>query len=123
MKTRQLVPGPESFEITSILSSAAPKINGGSFPVHNKKEFRLQNLSAKRGRFSDNFLIARVRILSEAFLLHRNAVSYAIKKDATQRDIPESYIRPDGYRSFQGLHISFGGIYASTTLSPKSLMA
>ena len=91
--------------------------------VSQNKEFRLRNLSAKRGRFSDNFLIARVRILSEAFLLHRNAVSYAIKKDATQRDIPDIYIRPDGYRSFQGLHISFGGIYASTTFSPKSLMA
>ena len=69
MKTRQLVPGPESFEITSILSSAAPKINGGSFPVHNKKEFRLQNLSAKRGRFSDNFSYRARAHLKRSFFI------------------------------------------------------
>ncbi len=60
--------------------------------VSQNKEFRLRNLSAKRGRFSDNFLIARVRILSEAFLLHRNAVSYAIKKGYNHWLYPEIFM-------------------------------
>ena len=39
----------------------------------DKKEFRLRNSRAERGRISDIFIFARVRIHAERFLYDRNS--------------------------------------------------